>query len=186
MSQHILILLALTIALPWPQSARAQEAVKQADSYSTEKEIAYLPENQSDDYARERCRLDLYYPKELKNFPTVVWFHGGGLTGGSKAVPEALKNKGVAVVAVNYRLSPKAKSPAYIEDAAAAVACETIKSQSKDQLAASSGRATLRPVMVVKLVQGVSVPEVPQVPVANAVLQVGGTEPRARPRNHRS
>ncbi|MEI6326404.1 MAG: alpha/beta hydrolase fold domain-containing protein, partial [Gemmataceae bacterium] len=30
--------------------------------------------------------------------------------------------KGIAVVAVNYRLSPKAKAPAYIEDAAAAVA----------------------------------------------------------------
>jgi len=33
-----------------------------------------------------------------------------------------LKEKGIAVVAANYRLSPRAKSPAYIEDAAAAVA----------------------------------------------------------------
>lgn len=31
-------------------------------------------------------------------------------------------NQGIAVVAVNYRLSPQAKNPAYIEDAAQAVA----------------------------------------------------------------
>jgi acetyl esterase/lipase len=34
----------------------------------------------------------------------------------------ALRKRGIAVVAVNYRLSPEAKSPAFIEDAAAAVA----------------------------------------------------------------
>lgn len=33
-----------------------------------------------------------------------------------------MKNKGYAVIGVGYRLSPKAKAPAYIEDAAAAVA----------------------------------------------------------------
>jgi acetyl esterase/lipase len=37
-------------------------------------------------------------------------------------VPEALRNQGIAVVAPGYRLSPKAKAPAYIEDAAGAVA----------------------------------------------------------------
>jgi len=52
----------------------------------------------------------------------VVWFHGGGLTGGSKEIPEALKNKGIAIIGVNYRLNPKVKAPAYIKDAAAAVA----------------------------------------------------------------
>jgi acetyl esterase/lipase len=65
--------------------------------------------------------LDLYYPKNIKDYPTIVWFHGGGLTGGNKFIPDALKEKGVAVVAVNYRLYPKVKAPAYIEDAAAAV-----------------------------------------------------------------
>jgi acetyl esterase/lipase len=52
----------------------------------------------------------------------VVWFHGGGLTGGSRSVPEALKGKGIAVIAAGYRLSPQVTAPAYIEDAAAAVA----------------------------------------------------------------
>ena len=73
-------------------------------------------------YRSERCKLDLYYPKGKKNFKTIVWFHGGGLTGGEKSIPEELTGKGIAVAAVNYRLSPEAKSPAYIQDAAAAVA----------------------------------------------------------------
>jgi acetyl esterase/lipase len=55
-------------------------------------------------------------------FSTIIWFHGGGLTGGNKFIPGQLKNKGVAVVAVNYRLYPEVKAPVYIEDAAAATA----------------------------------------------------------------
>ena len=86
--------------------------------------IFYYPDSNkvSDTYIKSQCRLDIYYPKNVKNFATIVWFHGGGITGGSKEIPEALMNKGVAVIGVGYRLSPKAKAPAYIEDAAAAVA----------------------------------------------------------------
>ena len=59
------------------------------------------------EYMRERCRLDVYHPKNEKDFATVVWFHGGGLKGGDRSVPKALQLKGIAVVAVNYRLHPK-------------------------------------------------------------------------------
>ena len=76
----------------------------------------------TDQYIQERCKLDVYYPKDANDAPTVVWFHGGGLEFGSKHIPEGLKEKGVIVVAVNYRLHPKVKNPVYIEDAAAAVA----------------------------------------------------------------
>ncbi|MGQ8335835.1 alpha/beta hydrolase [Sunxiuqinia sp. A32] len=85
---------------------------------------------QGNDYIQSRCKLDFYYPENVENFPTVVWFHGGGLKGGSKEIPDALKNKGIAVVGVNYRLYPKAKCPAYLEDAATAVAW-TMKNISK-------------------------------------------------------
>ncbi len=74
-----------------------------------------------DSYIKERCVLDVYYPINLKGFPTIVWFHGGGLNGGNKEIPEQLKEKGFCIVGVNYRLSPKVKAPAYIEDAAAAI-----------------------------------------------------------------
>jgi len=115
MKKIMLVVLWLGVSI----IAYAQEA-----GYVTESDIAYYPEsaNQSDAYKSGRCVLDIYYPKGVKNFPTIVWFHGGGLTNGEKSIPETLKEKGAAVVTVNYRLSPKAKAPAYIEDAAAAVA----------------------------------------------------------------
>ncbi|MCB9080751.1 MAG: alpha/beta hydrolase [Lewinellaceae bacterium] len=96
----------------------------QQNTYETLRDIPYYPATFSpaDKYLHERCVLDLYYPKASKGFPTVVWFHGGGLTGGSKEIPAALTEKGFAVVGVNYRLYPKVNAPKYIEDAAAAVA----------------------------------------------------------------
>lgn len=95
----------------------------QETEYQNRFNIPYYSDslNQSDEYIKERCVLDIYYPKNIKKFPTVIWFHGGGLTGGEKEIPEVLREKEFCVVAVNYRLSPKVKAPMYIEDAAAAV-----------------------------------------------------------------
>jgi acetyl esterase/lipase len=92
--------------------------------YTTQKDISYYADSVSkkDAYIQSQCKLDFYYPKGVKNYATIVWFHGGGITGGSKEIPKALTEKGYAVVGVGYRLSPKAKAPAYINDAAAAVA----------------------------------------------------------------
>lgn len=104
----ILLLIGLTL--------QAQE------TYKTVKDISYIPAGETDGYRKERCKLDVYYPVGKKGFPTIVWFHGGGLEGGGKHVPEMFMNQGFAVVAVNYRLSPKAQNPAYTEDAATAVA----------------------------------------------------------------
>ena len=104
----ILLLIGLTL--------QAQE------TYKTVKDISYIPAGETDGYRKDRCKLDVYYPVGKKGFPTIVWFHGGGLEGGGKHVPEMFMNQGFAVVAVNYRLSPKAQNPAYTEDAAAAVA----------------------------------------------------------------
>jgi len=92
--------------------------------YKTEKAIRYYPETfyKGDSYKDSMCVLDLYYPEGAKNFATIVWLHGGGITGGSRHFPQELLNKGYAVATVEYRLSPRVKAPAYIEDAAAAIA----------------------------------------------------------------
>lgn len=92
-------------------------------TYHLKENIQYYPDsiNHLDSYINERCVLDVYYPKDSANFATVVWFHGGGITGGNKEIPEALKDKGIAVIGVNYRLSPKISAPKYIEDAAASI-----------------------------------------------------------------
>ena len=93
-------------------------------NYQTETNILYYSVEQAkqDDYLNQRCRLDLYFPKNKSGYPTVVWFHGGGLKAGYRYIPEELKNKNIAVVAAGYRLSPKVKTENCIEDAAAAVA----------------------------------------------------------------
>ena len=98
-------------------------AHSQDTKYDTKLNIHYYSESitLSDQYIQERCVLDIYYPTNVKNYATIVWFHGGGLTAGNKEIPTALKEKGVCIVAVNYRLYPKVKAPVYIEDAAAAV-----------------------------------------------------------------
>ena len=91
-----------------------------AREYNIESNIPYSQSEK--DYAKERCKLDVYYSPDFKDKPVVVWFHGGGLTGGDKFIPEELKNDSLVVVAVNYRLLPKAEINEVIDDAAAAVA----------------------------------------------------------------
>ncbi|WP_315817920.1 alpha/beta hydrolase [Paraflavitalea speifideaquila] len=98
--------------------------VQAQQQYITERDISYYADsiNRKDPYIASQCKLDFYYPKGVGNYATIVWFHGGGLTGGKKAIPKALMEKGYAIVSVEYRFSPKVTAPAYIEDAAAAVA----------------------------------------------------------------
>lgn len=88
--------------------------------YNTATDIPYT--SNSDDYSTQRCKLDVYYSPEKQDCPVVVWFHGGGLTGGNKFIPEELKNDSLVVVAANYRLMPKATIDQCIDDAAQAVA----------------------------------------------------------------
>lgn len=109
----VLIIIGITIS----------NHIAQEIEYEIKENIHYYTSsfNKSDEYINERCLLDIYFPKNIKHFPTIVWFHGGGLTSNDKEIPEALMNRGICIIGVNYRLSPKVNSPKYIEDAAAAV-----------------------------------------------------------------
>lgn len=74
-------------------------------------------------------KLDLYLTAKQKT-PGIalVWFHGGGLTSGSKngasdtTIANFWRSKGITVIAVNYQLAPAVKFPVYLQDAALAVA----------------------------------------------------------------
>lgn len=101
---------------------RAVGAEPIVQGYALANGIAYWGDRAPDAYAQERCRLDVYHPEQAEGFPTVVWLHGGGLKGGKRYLPARLRNQGVAVVPVDYRLSGRAAAPAYLQDAAAAVA----------------------------------------------------------------
>ena len=68
--------------------------------YKTVKDLPYIAKSETDAYRKERCKLDVYYPVDKKDFPTIVWFHGGGLEGGGKHIPQELMNRGFAVIFV--------------------------------------------------------------------------------------
>ncbi len=97
----------------------AQEA-----DYALEENISYYTPSEKGhtSYRAERCKLDLYRPTDSVGYATIIYFHGGGLSAGEKHIPEELKNKGIAIVAPNYRLSPEVKTPTFIDDAARATA----------------------------------------------------------------
>ena len=117
MNLRITIVFTLTLLV---SSVFAQEK----NNYKTETSIHYYDTDimKGNAYMQQMCVVDFYYPTDIDNFATIVWFHGGGLTGGNREIPEYLKNKGVAVVSVGYRLSPTVKSLECIKDAAAATA----------------------------------------------------------------
>ena len=113
--QHFLWLIVLSLVLACP--IVAQEV---GGEYAQVNDIPYS--TSQDAYAKERCKLDVYYPVNGKDCPVVIWFHGGGLVSGSKSVPGKLQRAGMVVVAVNYRLLPKVTIDECLDDAAAAVA----------------------------------------------------------------
>lgn len=65
--------------------------------------------------------LDVYYPVgTVEQLPTIVSIHGGGYVYGNKEIYRRycmdLAKRGFAVVNFNYRLAPKGKFPAPLED----------------------------------------------------------------------
>ena len=97
-------------------------AIYSIASAQVAKNIQYAS-SATDAYLQERCKLDVYAPEGAKDLPVVVWFHGGGLTGGEKtSIPRDLKESNYVVVSANYRLIPKGTIANCIDDAAAAVA----------------------------------------------------------------
>jgi acetyl esterase/lipase len=121
-------LLALLAALLLVSGARAGEGkngIKVGGNYEVEvtKNVAYYDGKDADEV---RHKLDLYLPKGQKDYPVLLFIHGGGWTKGSKDTAgkfgRTLAKNGIGVVSANYRLSPKVQHPAHIEDVARAFA----------------------------------------------------------------
>lgn len=81
------------------------------------RDLEYVP------YGHERHRLDLYLPGQGKDWPLLVWVHGGAWLGGSKERTPATRflADGYAVASINYRLSHHTTFPAQIQDCKAAI-----------------------------------------------------------------
>lgn len=89
------------------------------DSYRGETDIAYGPE--------ERHKLDLYQPANGQVSKGLIFFvYGGSWKTGTRTnyrfVGEAFASRGYTVVVPDYRLYPEVRFPAFVEDAALALA----------------------------------------------------------------
>jgi acetyl esterase/lipase len=74
-----------------------------------------------------RHTLDVYSPAAAERLaPVVVFFYGGGWTEGTKDwyrfLGASLTGRGVVVVVPDYRLYPQVRFPAFMDDAAGAIA----------------------------------------------------------------
>lgn len=96
------------------------DAVTPRGGYSVEANQAYGGD--------ERQRLDIYRPlgPDDASRPVLVFFYGGNWKVGSKAdyrfVGQSLATAGYVTIVADYRLYPAVAFPAFVEDAAAAVA----------------------------------------------------------------
>jgi acetyl esterase/lipase len=94
-----------------------------APNVEVQKDIAYTEGDPAD---APKHKLDLYLPKDKKNFPVLVFLHGGSWRSGDRSNYPALGNRfaklGIGVAIPSYRLMPKNPHPAQIEDTAAAFA----------------------------------------------------------------
>ncbi len=108
---RMIVTIALAFVLWAPGSAWAATEIL---------DLAYGP--------NPRQRLDIYLPEKHteRAKTTVIFFHGGGWRRGSreryKFVGRAISKLGYVAVLANYRLYPEVKFPAFVNDAARAVA----------------------------------------------------------------
>lgn len=117
-SDHGFALTEFTLETPPP----APKVVVSRGGADVTKNIPYVADGGNDQL------LDLSIPKCATNFPTVVWFHGGGLTGGHRGFI-AIDNSRVAIATVEYPLMKTDKggaitngpiSPEHVLDSCAA------------------------------------------------------------------
>jgi acetyl esterase/lipase len=129
MNRLLLVLAAIAFGalalVPTGQAGEAKKTYKSGGDFEVEivKDIAYYDGKDADPV---RHKLDLYLPKGQKNFPVLIFVHGGTWKSGNKDLYEPLgklyAKNGIGTVIINYRLSPKVKHPAHIEDVARAFA----------------------------------------------------------------
>ncbi len=87
-------------------------------------DIIKVADNVYDEFYNEKCLIDLTIPKTGHAVPVLIWFHGGGLSGGSRYEGFATRlaaEYGIAVASTDYRMYPYAQYPDFFNDAARGV-----------------------------------------------------------------
>ena len=117
-SMTALVLIILTLLIKLPAFAEQENAHRTTETaYVVQRDIEYARVD------AHRLLFDLYLPRHGKNWPLVVWIHGGAWRKGSKAnMPlKQIVAAGYAVASIDYRLSTTAIFPAQIHDCKAAL-----------------------------------------------------------------
>ncbi len=92
----------------------------------TIRDVAYYEGDGADPV---KHKLDLYLPKDCKDYPVLFFVHGGAWVHGDKGqfgmysmLGNYYAKHGIGTVVINYRLSPGVKHPEHIKDVARAFA----------------------------------------------------------------
>ncbi|MBL8794235.1 MAG: alpha/beta hydrolase, partial [Planctomycetia bacterium] len=118
-----LLLLAFLVA---PRLHGAETAaIKLGGNFEVEtiKDVAYVAGADADP---DKHKLDLYLPRGQKDFPVLLFVHGGSWRSGDRKMYAPLGNvlakNGIGTAIISYRLSPKVQHPGHIQDVAKAFA----------------------------------------------------------------
>jgi dipeptidyl aminopeptidase/acylaminoacyl peptidase len=115
---------ALLPLLLGPAAAAAADSARY--EVVTHRNLVYNPAKNADN---EKHKLDLYVPKGAKDYPVMMFVHGGAWKSGNKelyaALGETFAGQGIGTAIINYRLSGAkrtTKHPDHIQDVAKAFA----------------------------------------------------------------
>jgi len=122
----IVALAALSIVEPVRAVAPPRAEAPKTFAVQTVKNIAYYKGPGEHEI---KHKLDLYLPRDLKDFPVLFFVHGGAWMHGDKdffgvysVFASAYARQGIGVVVINYRLSPAVAHPEHAKDVARAFA----------------------------------------------------------------
>jgi acetyl esterase/lipase len=123
---RLLFFVALIPAALAPTGAGAAEPAKKTFEVETKTDVAYRTDKDADPV---KHKLDIYTPKGQKDFPVLMFVHGGAWKSGNKgmyaAIGHTFAKQGIGTVVINYRLTDQkneVKHPDHIKDVAAAFA----------------------------------------------------------------
>jgi acetyl esterase/lipase len=125
MSRALPLLLALFVPAARADDAPKKPAPTPARTFAVtaHRDLAYFTGADADPV---RHKLDLYIPEGARDFPVLVFVHGGTWQAGRKeryaGVGRLFARHGIGNAVINYRLSPQVKHPAHVQDVARAVA----------------------------------------------------------------
>jgi acetyl esterase/lipase len=114
----------LLLVRPAAAAEEAKPVVKTGGNFEVEviKDVVYKDK----DADPEKHKLDLYLPKGKKDYPVLLFVHGGAWRSGDRKLYGRLGSvfarNGVGAVVISYRLSPKVQHPAHVQDVARAFA----------------------------------------------------------------